>query len=87
MGKQKVSFYIDSEDLEQVKRLADRIEDNKAVGTMLRKLVKMGLDDALVLEKLGVVDVVLSAGKVINTLKQKFLSKTEDISLKDFKNK
>ena len=86
MAKQKVSFYIDSEDLEHVKRLADKLEDNRGVGTMLRKLVKMGLDDALVLEKLGVVSIVLSAGKLINTLKQKFLSK-EEISLKDFKDK
>jgi len=87
MTKQKVSFYIDSEDLEQVKRLADKIEENKGVGTMLRKLVKMGLDDALLLEKMAVVDIVLSAGKLINTLKQKFLSKKDDISLKDLKNK
>ena len=87
MAKQKVSFYIDSEDLMQVKRLADKIEDNKGVGKILRKLVKMGLDDALALEKIGVVDIVLSAGKVINTLKKKFLSKTEDISLNDFKDK
>lgn len=85
MAMKKVSFYIEEEDFEHVKRLADKIDDKKSTGNILRKLVKMGLDDALALEKIGVLDTVLCAGKVINVLRKKFLAKNEDITLEDFK--
>ena len=87
MPKTKVSFYIENEDLEHIKRLAGKIEDGstKSVGKILRRLIKMGLDDALALEKIGAVDIVMSAGKVINVLKKKFLSEKKTVSLNEFK--
>ena len=85
MSKIRISFHIDEKDLKEVDRLTDKLE-LKNRSELLRKLVKMGLEDALILDKTGVLSLVMAAGKLRQKLKLSFLNGSEgEITLDQLK--
>lgn len=85
MSKIRISFHIDEKDLKEVDRLTGKLE-LKNRSELLRKLVKMGLEDALVLDKSGVLSLVIAAGKLRQKLKLSFLNGSEgEITLDQLK--
>lgn len=84
MAKIKIQVHIDKEIDDHLSRLSEKLGENKP--EILRRIINMGLDDALLLEKTGVISVVMKAGDIMNTLKKHFLfdGKTE-ISIEDLK--
>ena len=85
MSKIRISFHIDEKDLKEVDRLTDKLE-LKNRSELIRKLVKMGLEDALILDKSGVLSLVIAAGKLRQKLKLSFLNGSEgEITLDQLK--
>ncbi len=85
MSKIRISYHIDETDLKEIDRLVEKLEF-KNRSELLRKLVKMGLDDALVLDKSGVLSLVMAAGKLRQKLKLSFLNGQEgEITLDQLK--
>ncbi len=76
MTKLRISFHIDENDLKEIDRLTEKLE-LKNRSELLRKLLKMGLEDALILDKSGVLSLVIAAGKLRQKLKLSFLSGDE----------
>jgi len=85
MSKLRISFHIEEKDLKEIDRLTEKLE-LKGRSELLRKLVKMGLEDALLLDKSGVLSLVMAAGKLRQKLKLSFLSGNEsEITLDQLK--
>ena len=76
MTKERISLHIDKKDLEEIDRLTKKFEfENRSY--VLRNLISMGLEDARILDKLGVLSIVFAAGKLRSKLKLGFLTGKE----------
>lgn len=87
MSKERISLHIEKKDLEQIDRLTEKI-GFKNRSYLLRNLISMGLEDALVLDKLGVLGLTIAAGKLRKKLKLSFLTGKEgEVTLDQLKTK
>lgn len=80
-SEKKVQFTIMLEPsmIEEIKALADRGEI--PAGTFARNLLKIGLDDARILDRSGLIKLVGSSRKQIEKMKKRFNLNFEDLDI------
>ena len=83
MAKVKIQVYVQPKEYDHISRLAKKtgLKEHE----ITQNLINMGLNDALLLEKMGVLSVILKAGEIKNKLKKAFLSGKKEISIEDLK--
>ncbi len=71
MSKVRLQVCIDQKYYDQIIRLSEKTKMKRQ--DVVRAVVDLGIDDALLFEEKGIVKNVLSAGSIINILKRHFL--------------
>jgi len=66
---EQINVMLERSDIEKIERLAKKIGITR--GQLMRNLVKNGLDEALLLDKIGFLGVVISGMEAIRKLRKK----------------
>lgn len=66
---EQINVMLERTDIDEIERLAKMIGISR--GQLMRNLVKNGLDDAVVFEKIGLLGVITSGMKAIRNLRKK----------------